>query len=382
MKAVIIYLAGKVPKSDEELKNYRDWRKDFEAIVKKASASEIICLDPSRVHFDISDIYGIFGRDVYLIKSSDFVVVDARGRIGPGTAQEMLIAKYFMKPVITILPRNSHYWKDTKIRDKGAKAWMNPFIAATSDAIAETVEEAAKMVGCSANNGAGITAKGIRLLDRAAEYYAERVMHKDGGAKTVHLKSDGLRIVLASKSRGREKILREAGVDFEIMPSDIDESKIRDLNPEALAKKLALAKAENIAAKVSGDKVVIGVDTMGVISGKIIEKPKDRSDAIRMLEELSGRTHEVFTGIAVLCCKNKKSLVDISKAKVTFRKLSRAEIEDYLKTDDALRFAGGYNIDGTKSMKFIESIRGSYSGIIGMPLEKLIPMLRKCGIDV
>jgi len=190
------------------------------------------------------------------------------------------------------------------------------------------------------------------------------------------------KIVLASNSKGRERILKEAGFDFEIMPSNIDESKIRDANPENLVKLLARAKAEDIAAKVPEDKIVVGADTICVFGGKVIEKPRDKSDAARMLSAFSGKTHMIMTGIAVAFRKGKKSLADISIATVTFRKISKSEIDDYLKADDALRFAGGYNIDGTKSMKFIESVCGSYSGIIGMPLEKLIPMLEKCGVGV
>jgi len=99
-----------------------------------------------------------------------------------------------------------------------------------------------------------------------------------------------------------------------------------------------------------------------------------------MLSAFSGKTHMLFTGIAVVCRESKKSIVDVSVSTVTFRKLSKAEIDDYLKIDDALHFAGGYNVEGTKSMRFIEAVSGSYSGIIGMPLDKLIPMLKKCGV--
>lgn len=189
-------------------------------------------------------------------------------------------------------------------------------------------------------------------------------------------------IILASNSKGRQRILKESGFDFEIMPSNIDESKIRDNNPENLVKLLAQAKAEDIAAKVSEDKIVVGADTICVFGGKVIEKPHDLAEARRMLSAFSGKTHMIMTGIAAVARKNKKSLVDVSIATVTFRKISKAEIGDYLKADDALRFAGGYNIDGTKSMKFIDCVCGSYSGIIGLPLEKLIPMLEKCGVGV
>lgn len=385
MKCAVIYLAGKVPKNDDELRDYDDWRARFEKAVKErvsSSETEIVCLDPSHVHFDISDTYGIFGRDVYMVKSSDYVVIDAREKMGPGTAQEMLIAKYFAKPVIAILPKDSHYWKDTKIRDKGAKSWMNPFIAATSDAIAGTVEEAAeKIAGCIVN-GSGICAKNIRLLDSAVKYYTSTVLEKDGSMGALHKKLNGRsRLVLASKSAGREKILRESGFDFEVMPGSVDESKIADNNPEELVKKLALVKAEDVASKVDKSKIVIGVDTLCAFKGKIIGKPKDREDAIKMLESFSGKTHSVFSGIAVVSKESKKSLLDVSKAAVTFRKLSGTEIEDYLKSDDAYRFAGAYNIEGTMSMRFIESINGSYGCVIGMPLEKLIPMLRECGFD-
>lgn len=188
----------------------------------------------------------------------------------------------------------------------------------------------------------------------------------------------GEELILASKSKGREMILRAAGFGFKVMPSTVDESKINCKNPEELVKKLAFAKAEEVASKVSESCIVIGADTVCLFEGKIIGKPKTKDDAARMLESFSAKTHEVITGIAVICRKNKTALADISKAKVAFRKLLREEIEDYLKSGDAYRFAGAYNIEGTKSMAFIESISGSYSSIIGMPFEKLIPMLREC----
>ncbi len=382
MKPIMIYLAGKVPKSDEELKNYSDWRKEFEIAVKKDTGCGIICLDPSHVHFDIADIYGVFGRDVYMVKQSDFIVIDARERIGPGTAQEMLIAKYFKKPVVTILPKNSHYWKDTKIRDKEAKAWMNPFIAATSDIIAESVEDAAKKIAGCIKNNENACAKSITLLDDAIKYYTSNILQKDISTKGLHEKLTHPKIIIASKSRGRERVLREAGFDFEVMPSNMDESKISDKNPEMLVKRLALAKAEDVASKLDESRVIIGADTICIFNGKVIGKPKDRKDALEMLEAFSGKTHMILTGIAVVCRKSKKAISDVSVSTVTFRKITRAEIEDYLKLDDAYRFAGGYSIDGTKSAKFIEGISGSYSGVIGMPLEKLIPMLRRCGVDV
>ncbi len=220
------------------------------------------------------------------------------------------------------------------------------------------------------------------------------------------------KIILASKSNGRAKILREAGFVFETIPSTVDESAIRDLHlgmqslkihgtscqafevfkpqnrknfhdksSEEFVKKLALAKAEDVASKADAKAVVIGADTVCVFGGKIIEKPRDKDGAFRMLSAFSGKTHMLFTGIAVVCGESKKSIADVSVSTVTFRKISKAEIDDYLKSDDALQFAGGYNIDATKSMRFIEGISGSYTGVIGMPLEKLIPMLRKCKVD-
>ncbi|MBU4300055.1 MAG: Maf family protein [Nanoarchaeota archaeon] len=188
-------------------------------------------------------------------------------------------------------------------------------------------------------------------------------------------------IILASKSNGRAKILREACFAFDSVHGNVDESAIREKSPEELVKKLALAKAEDVALKADAKAVVIGADTVCVFGGKFIGKPRDKDDAFRMLSAFSGKTHMLFTGIAVLCMGDKKSLVDVSVSTVTFRTISKAEIDDYLTTDDAMNFAGGYNIDATKSMRFIEGISGSYTGVIGMPLEKLVPMLKKCGFD-
>jgi len=190
-----------------------------------------------------------------------------------------------------------------------------------------------------------------------------------------------MKIILASKSPRRKLLLEQIGLNFEVMVSDINEGEVEGNDLIERVNKLARIKAQNIAKKVK-DAVVIGADTLVVMDNKVVGKPRTEEEARNMLKWLSGKTHGVYTGVCVINTINGNVMSDYSTSEVMFRNLSDKEIEDYIKTGEAFDKAGGYDIVGTHSIKFVESINGSHTNVIGLPLEKLIPMLRENGINI
>lgn len=181
-------------------------------------------------------------------------------------------------------------------------------------------------------------------------------------------------IILASKSPRRIELMNSLGFEFKIEISEIDEASFHFDNPFNLNQTLALEKAKAIAKKHSND-IVIGSDTIVTLNNEVLGKPKDKKDAMIMLEKLSGKTHEVVTSIAII--KNKKIIQDTSISKVTFYEISKKEIEDYLKTNEAYDKAGGYAIQGNFGKKFIKNIEGDYYAIMGLPIAKVYHHLKR-----
>ena len=178
-------------------------------------------------------------------------------------------------------------------------------------------------------------------------------------------------IVLASGSPRRHELLKYIVTEFKIVPSDIEE--IADGSPREQVVKLALDKASDIAAK-RPDAVVIGADTLVAIGDTILGKPQDKADAARMLRALSGNTHCVYTGIAVICdgaVETKCVGTD-----VTFNEMSDEEIEAYIDTAEPMDKAGAYGIQGYGG-KFIDRIDGCYFNVMGLPQSVLYDMIRK-----
>jgi septum formation protein len=188
------------------------------------------------------------------------------------------------------------------------------------------------------------------------------------------------RVVLASESGQRKMLMDRLGIDYEIIKSGVDESKISDSNPAELTKKLAQAKAEAAARKAGRNAVVIGADTLVCFNGETIGKPKDESDARRILKLLSGKTHSVVTGLCVISKSNGKIFTESTETEVTFRKLTDKEIDGFIKTKAPLNHAGAYSYE--MHFSIFEKINGSDTNVIGLPMEKLIPMLREQGIEV
>lgn len=183
-----------------------------------------------------------------------------------------------------------------------------------------------------------------------------------------------MQIILASKSPRRAQLLTQIGLKYKIVPSHIDESKYTNSNPIHTARNLAVAKARHIGQQYRTG-IIIGADTIVVIDRKILGKPKDKQDAIKLLSTLSGRTHRVITGLAILNAKTNRVKVGHSITYVTFRKLLRKEIEEYIATGDPFDKAGSYGIQG-KGALFVERITGDYFNVVGLPLVLLSRLLQ------
>lgn len=175
-------------------------------------------------------------------------------------------------------------------------------------------------------------------------------------------------IILASKSPRRIELMKSIGLEFKIEVSEIDESLFYNDNPLKLNQILALEKAKAIAISHHND-IVIGSDTIVTLNNKILGKPKDKNDARIILNQLSGKTHEVITSVAII--KNNKIIQDTSISKVTFYEISKEEIEDYLNTNEPYDKAGAYAIQGDFGKKFIQNIDGDYYAIMGLPIAKV-----------
>ncbi len=181
--------------------------------------------------------------------------------------------------------------------------------------------------------------------------------------------------ILASKSPRRKQLLRSIGLDAQIIPANIDESKLKNLPPEKMVTQLAMLKATDVARSFKGETYVIGADTCVHIDGEILGKPRDIADAKRMLNKLGGRVHEVYTGYCVVNCKSGSAVAKCEKTLVTFRSLSEKEIDAYIKTREPMDKAGAYGIQ-EKGAMFIEKIEGDYFNVVGLPLCALAQMLR------
>ena len=189
-----------------------------------------------------------------------------------------------------------------------------------------------------------------------------------------------MKIVLASTSPRRLELLRGLGLRVKVVDSRVRESKFNISDPEKLVKTLALTKAKEVARRARGG-LIIGADTIVVLKGKILGKPKDEEEAKSMLGELSGKTHEVLTGLAVIDASTGKTKVDFVRSRVKFRRLSEGEISNYVVTDKPFDKAGAYSIQ-EKAGLFVEKINGCYFNVVGLPLARLAEILKKFNVTL
>jgi septum formation protein len=175
-------------------------------------------------------------------------------------------------------------------------------------------------------------------------------------------------LILASSSPRRQYLMREAGYTFTVEKPDVDESFPKELPVEQVAKYLASKKAEYFRTELH-EEVVITADTVVILNNEVLNKPADRDEAIIMLSQLSGKTHQVITGVCILSKEKEESFEDITE--VTFKKLSRMEIEFYVDTYKPYDKAGAYGAQDWIGMVAIEKIVGSYFNVMGLPMHKV-----------
>ena len=185
------------------------------------------------------------------------------------------------------------------------------------------------------------------------------------------------RVILASASPRRRELLRLVGIDHEIRPADIDESYLPGERPNAHAERLARGKAETIASVAGPEVVTIGSDTIVVVDGDVLGKPRDRHHAKEMLRRLSGRSHVVMTGVAVAW--RGQTLSGVEEVGVTFRDLSDDEIDLYIDTGEPMDKAGAYGIQGFGAT-IVARVDGDYFAVMGLALNRLARLLRDAGL--
>jgi septum formation protein len=187
-----------------------------------------------------------------------------------------------------------------------------------------------------------------------------------------------VKFILASQSPARADLLRQIGLDFEVMPSNADETSVPIAsNPSAYVKRLAKLKAQTIAKQTKG-RAIIAADTVVLIDGNIIGKPKDKDDALKTLRALSGRVHKVITGICVVDPSGKMA-VRSAVTKVKFKELDPKLLGWYMETGEPFNHAGSYVIQG-KGAVLVDWIKGDYSNVVGLPLALLLGAIEELNL--
>ncbi len=187
-------------------------------------------------------------------------------------------------------------------------------------------------------------------------------------------------IILASNSPRRRELLQQIGLTFTTDPAHVDERMLPGENAETYVVRVALDKARVASAKASTG-IVIAADTVVVVDGSVLGKPVDARDAKRMLERLSGRMHQVITGLAVLDAGTGRVRTGSTATRVWFRKLTSTEISSYVSTGEPLDKAGAYGIQ-EKGALLVQKIEGCYFNVVGLPLSLLGEFLREFGVSL
>lgn len=187
-------------------------------------------------------------------------------------------------------------------------------------------------------------------------------------------------IILASASTRRQQLLSQLGLKFSVEPSCLDENLNYKLDFGPLVAEMAFEKAMAVA-KRHEKGLVLGADTIVVLDDMILGKPSTFKEAEEMLNSLSGRWHEVFTGLSLVDAATRRYINEFQESRVKFKDLSSLEIQNYIKTGEPMDKAGAYGIQG-KGALFVEKIEGDYYNIVGLPLFKLSEMLAQFDIKI
>ena len=187
------------------------------------------------------------------------------------------------------------------------------------------------------------------------------------------------KLILASKSMARKKLLEELGIEFSVFPSSYEEEEVV-LPPEKLVSLHALKKAREVAKRLK-EGLILGVDTLCFLEGKTLGKPSSPKEARKMLEKLSGKTQRVYTALALVDAEAEREMVETVITRVKFKNLTPQEIEAYLNREESMGRAGGYMIQRWGRF-LVEKIEGCFFNVIGLPLNKLEEMLKKFGFSL
>lgn len=190
-----------------------------------------------------------------------------------------------------------------------------------------------------------------------------------------------MKIVLASASPRRSMLLEQLGLEFSVIPSNAVEEINPLLSPQELAKQLALQKAQEVANRLEEDCLVLGADTIVVLEGQVLGKPENSAQAELMLAKLSGKLHQVMTGIALIDKENRLIKTHCEITEVQMCRISSQEIANYVATGEPMDKAGAYGIQGRGAI-FVEKIEGCYSNVVGLPLHRLALILAELGVPV
>jgi septum formation protein len=188
------------------------------------------------------------------------------------------------------------------------------------------------------------------------------------------------KIILASGSPQRKKLLKIIGLDFEVEKSSYQENVTEKLPANKLAQKLAFGKAQDIAQRHK-NAIVIGADSFVILGKEFLGKPHTSQKAREMLKKISGKKHQLITGIAIIDTKKNKIFTDYEITEVWVKKLTDQEIEEYVKTKEPLDKAGGYAIQKLGCI-LIEKINGGYTNVVGLPINMVYKYLLKLGVDI
>ena len=186
-----------------------------------------------------------------------------------------------------------------------------------------------------------------------------------------------IQLILASASPRRKELLDQIKVSYEIYPVNLDETPLPNEKPLAYVQRLAAEKSAACVAQLKTQLHVLAADTSVILGDLIMGKPQNQKDAVEMLTQLSGKTHQVFSAISL---RGRKHLQAVSITDVTFRSLTEQEIIDYWHTGEPLDKAGSYAVQGIGGI-FVKSIVGSFSGVVGLPLFETAELLSKQGIE-
>ena len=187
-----------------------------------------------------------------------------------------------------------------------------------------------------------------------------------------------VQIILASASPRRQELLDQIKVSYKVYPVDLDETPLPDEAPLAYVQRLAAEKSAACRAGLNTDIPVLAADTAVILGNVIMGKPKNQADALAMLTQLSGKTHQVYSAISL---RGREHGQAVSITEVTFKRLTEQEMQDYWHSGEPLDKAGSYAIQGRGAV-FVESITGSFSGVVGLPLFETAQLLANQGIEL